>query len=236
MDGDSTGSLRETPAQGATRPVPTTVPDCGDRSPQPTLARWGPPRGRHRNGDGPPDATSGGPSPTNVAAWPRTMWGPWITSLRGPVPKGPAPGSPAAPRSRNPSPAAGRDQPRSRFAPSRARNDGPPWPSSTTTPHHADHTENRACTTSTTNAPLHSRRRPLPQTTAQQVVPGAMLPEFPPLGWREQPGARGHRTVRLRPRADRSREGTGRPSPSRRDVSARVSRSRASACTSPAAA
>ena len=32
MDGDRTGSLRETPAQDATRPVPTTVPDCGDRS------------------------------------------------------------------------------------------------------------------------------------------------------------------------------------------------------------
>lgn len=235
MDCDGTRSLRETPAQGAAGPVPTTVPDCGDRSRNrpwhvgDRLVR------RHLNGDGPPDAASRGPSPTNVEAWSRTIRGPWITSLRGPVPKGPAPGSPAAPRSRNPSPAAGRDQPRSRSAPSRARNDGPPWQNSTTTAHRADHTENRACTTNTTTAPPHSRRRLLPQTTAQQVVPGAMLPEFPPRGWREQPSARGHWTVRLRPRAVRSQEGTVSPNPSRRDVSVRVSRSHASACTSPVA-
>lgn len=30
---DGTGSLWETPAQGAMRPIPTAVPDCGDRSP-----------------------------------------------------------------------------------------------------------------------------------------------------------------------------------------------------------
>ena len=84
---------------------------------------------------------------------------------------------------------------------------------------------------------LHDTQEEITNPTSPTAsCTGSNAPGFPPQRWREQPGARGHRAVRLRPRADRSREGNGRPSPSRRDVSAPVSRSRASACTSPAAA
>lgn len=63
---------------------------------------------------------------------------------------------------------------------------------------------------------------------------GSNAPGVPARGWPEQPGATGHRSGRLRPRADHSQEGIGRPNRWRGDVSAPVSQSHASACTSPA--
>ena len=211
-------------------PVPEASPATGT---VPATARNGPvgDRGRALEGDGPRDGVSGGPSPMNVPS--PSDWGPCTAALWGPVPV-------VLPATAALVPAALPQIPPSKITP-HSRRDAPATPlvchrsaprgsaplPNTPGGHHP-------CPTITLNAST-SRRCRSPQATAQQVVPGALLPEPPPQGWQGPSGAGRRRTGRLRPRADRNRRRSPRGRTAVADANDPARQAAANACTSPAA-